>query len=110
MTVLGVGIETAATMDSEPVIMVLGEPQTYTTQQKNQVDRFPISLMQSSSTIQLQTRKVQKETYKTQNTLQKLGPSKSKNSLNAYFAIKSCSRKLEIKKLLSKLNVLKIFY
>ena len=48
MTVLGVGIETAATMDSEPVIMVPGEPQTYTTQQKNQVDRFPISLMQSS--------------------------------------------------------------
>ena len=68
MTVLGVGIETAATMDSEPVIMVPGEPQTYTTQQKNQVDRFPISLMQSSSTIQLQTRQVQKETYKTQNT------------------------------------------
>ena len=62
MTVLGVGIETAATMDSEPVIMVPGEPQTYTTQQKNQVDRFPISLMQSSSTIQLQTRQVQKET------------------------------------------------
>ena len=62
MTVLGVGIETAATMDSEPVIMVPGEPQTYATQQKNQVDRFPISLMQSSSTIQLQTRQVQKET------------------------------------------------
>ena len=78
MTVLGVGIETAATMDSEPVIMVPGEPQTYTTQQKNQVDRFPISLMQSSSTIQLQTRKVQKETYKTQNTFSfgssKVGP------------------------------------
>ena len=78
MTVFGVGIETAATMDSEPVIMVPGEPQTYTTQQKNQVDRFPISLMQSSSTIQLQTRQVQKETYKTQNTFSfgslKVGP------------------------------------
>ena len=59
MTVLGVGIETAATMDSEPVIMVPGEPQTQS--EKNQVDRFPISLMQSSSTIQLQTRHLQQE-------------------------------------------------
>ena len=54
MTVLGVGIETAATMDSEPVIMVPGEPQTQS--EKNQVDRFPISLMQSSSTMELQTK------------------------------------------------------
>ena len=41
---------------------------------------------------------------------EKLGSSKSKYSSNAYFAIKLCYRKLKIEKLLSKLDVLKIFY
>ena len=42
--------------------------------------------------------------------LKKLGPSKSKNSCNAHIAIKIKLLVLEIEKLFSKLDVLKIFY
>ena len=44
-----------------------------------------------------------------QNSLKKLGPSKSKNTGNAFLAIKIKPRILEIENLQSKLDVLKIF-